>query len=252
MKYSSFPSAAESHKHSLKTLNLLYEYDDFMESIGRLVDLGCGKSARDLEWWATRTTRDDVPIPLEIQCIGTDQCAGIDIDYKNVSYQNLDIETYDSAKRGFDLLWCHDTFQYLLNPYQALKNWYNIANESAMFVLIVPQVTVMEYNTQAFDLPPGHFYNHTITSLIYMLAVNGWDCRDGFFKKDANDPWLHAIVYKSDTKPMNPLETSWYDLVDAKLLPESANESINKHGKLRQRDLLLPWLDKSYTWLGQQ
>ena len=252
MKYSSFPSATESHKHSLNTLNLLYEYDDFMESIGRLVDLGCGKAARDLEWWATRTTRDDVPVPLEIQCVGTDRCAGIDIDYKNVSYQNLDIETYDSAKKGFDLLWCHDTFQYLLNPYQALKNWYNIANNSAMFVLILPQVTVMEYNTQAFDLPPGHFYNHTISSLIYMLAVNGWDCRDGFFKKDANDPWLHAIVYKSNTKPMNPLETSWYELAEAKLLPESADESINKYGKLRQRDLLLPWLDKSYTWLGQQ
>lgn len=251
MKYSSFPSAADSHKHSLNTLNLLYEYDDFMESIGRLVDLGCGKSARDLEWWATRTTRDDDPIPLDINCVGTDRCPGIDIDYKNVSYQNLDIETYGSAKKGFDLLWCHDTFQYLINPYQALSNWYNIANDSAMLVLILPQTTVMEYNTQAFDLPPGHFYNHTITSLIYMLAVNGWDCRDGFFKKGANDPWLHAIVYKSNTKPMNPLETSWYDLVDAKLLPESADASINKYGKLRQRDLLLPWLDKSNAWLGQ-
>ena len=37
-----FTKAGDSHKHSLETLNALYQYDDFMSSIGTLVDLGCG------------------------------------------------------------------------------------------------------------------------------------------------------------------------------------------------------------------
>jgi len=252
MKYSSFASSVKSHEHSLQTLNLLYEYDDFMESIGRMVDLGCGESGLDLEWWATRTTRGEEQIPLNIQCVGTDLFSGLSLDYNNVSYQKLDISTYDKTKRGFDVLWCHDTFQYLLNPYHALKSWYNISNTNGMLVLILPQTTNMEYNTQAFDLPPGHMYNYTIPSLIYMLAVNGWDCRDGFFKKEPGDPWLHAIVYKSNIEPMDPSVTSWYELMEKNLLPETADASILKYGKLRQRDLVLPWLDKSNMWMAQQ
>ena len=252
MKYSSFASAHNSHQHSLKTLDLLYEYDDFMESVGRLVDLGCGKEALDLEWWATRTTRGEEAIPLNIQCVGTDQYTNLNIQHKNISYQNLNIETYSTVKRGFDVLWCHDTFQYLLNPYQTLRNWYNIANDNAMLVLILPQTVNMEYNTQAYDLPLGHFYNHTMSTLIYMLVVNGWDCADGFFKKDPNDPWLHAIVYKSKTAPMDPVKNSWYELLETGLLPESAAKSIVKHGRLRQQDLILTWLDKSITWMAQQ
>jgi hypothetical protein len=34
-----FRNDEERHEHSLKTLNTLFEYDDFMESIGTLVDL---------------------------------------------------------------------------------------------------------------------------------------------------------------------------------------------------------------------
>ena len=44
-----FRNAEESHQHSLETLNQLYEYDDFMMSIGTLADIGCG-DGKDLEW----------------------------------------------------------------------------------------------------------------------------------------------------------------------------------------------------------
>lgn len=84
-----------------------------------------------------------------------------------------------------------------------------------------------------------------------MLAVTGWDCASGFFRKPANEPWLSAVVYRSDTEPMDP-KTSWYKLVDTGLLPKSAEISINKHGYLDQQDLVLPWLDKNLYWYGQQ
>jgi hypothetical protein len=85
-----------------------------------------------------------------------------------------------------------------------------------------------------------------------MLAVNGWDCNAGFFLKRPQDNWIHAIVYKSDHAPMDPKTTSWYDLVDKNLLPETAVTSIKRHGYLRQQDLVLVWIDKNLSWMGQQ
>ena len=80
-----------------------------------------------------------------------------------------------------------------------------------------------------------------------MLSVTGWDCRGGFFLKKPTDNWLHAVVYKSDQEPLNLKTTRWYDLMEKKLLPETADASISRHGYLRQQDLVLPWLDKSLT-----
>jgi hypothetical protein len=121
-----------------------------------------------------------------------------------------------------------------------------------MLVLILPQTTNMEFNRQAFDQPSGCYYNHTMVSLIHMLAVTGWDCRSGFFSKAPGDPWLRAIVYKSDLAATDPRTTTWYNLAERGLLPTSAEESVNRYGYLRQHDLVLPWLDKSLSWMGHQ
>lgn len=253
--FSSFSNPQSSHEHSLITLNELYEYDDFMESISRVVDLGCGAEALDLQWWADATSRDDEdPQPLNIQCTGIDIIETINASAKrnNISYQRTDLETWDQTKRPYDVLWCHDTFQYITNPLQALGKWWNVAAQDAMLVLVLPQTTNIEFNQQAYDLPSGCYYNHTLSSLMYMLAVNGWDCGGGFFKKKPNENWLHAIVYRSEQTPRDPRSTTWYDLLETGLLPKTAEESIVKYGKLRQRDLVLPWVDKSLTWFGQQ
>lgn len=90
-----------------------------------------------------------------------------------------------------------------------------------------------------------------MVNLIHVLAVSGFDCASGHFLKQSDDPWLHAAVYRSEHEPMDPRTTRWYDLVEKNLLPKSAVDSISRHGYLRQRDLILPWLDKSLTWLGE-
>jgi SAM-dependent methyltransferase len=249
-----FKNAQESHEHSLKTLNDLYEHDDFMESIARVADLGCGYDALDLQWWATRTTRDDDAVALNIQCTGIDLIEGISREARlpNISYQHSDLETIQPSKRAHDILWCHNTFQYMINPIQCLTNWRGLCASNGMLVLILPQTTNMEFNRQAFDQPSGCYYNHTMVSLIHMLAVAGWDCQAGFFSKAPSDPWLRAIVYKSDQAPSDPRTATWYSLAEKGLLPASAVESINRYGYLRQHDLVLPWLDKSLSWMGHQ
>jgi hypothetical protein len=250
-----FKNAQESHNHSLETLNLMFEYDDFMESISTMVDLGCGEGL-DLEWWATRTTRDDTPTPLNIDCIGVDVNKHLSIasKYSNVTYQSTDFETqiYPKKNKLFDILWCHDAFQYALDPIGTLSKWWDIASDGAMLTLILPQTTNIQSRQQTYSQASGCYYHHTLVSLIHMLAVSGWDCRSGFFKKSPTDPWLHAIVYKSQHRPLNPKTTNWYELMDLKLLPESADECIKRHGELRQNYLIVPWLDKSLSHLGNQ
>lgn len=248
-----FSSPESSHAHSLLTLNALYEYDDFMMSVKKIADLGCG-AGLDLEWWATRTTRDDVPKPLNITCYGIDLVESLPIahKYRNIQFQRQDFEQpIVTDKKKFDVLWCHDAFQYVINPFDTLSNWWNVLDENGMLALILPQSVNMEFNTQAFDQRDGCYYNWTTVSLIHALAVSGFDCRDGFFRKEPDDPWLHAVVYKSNHAPMDPRKTSWYQLADLNLIPESATASVTKYGLVRQRDLTLPWVDGSLHWYGR-
>ena len=250
-----FANQEDSHAHSLTILNVLSEYDEFMESISTLVDLGCGHGL-DLEWWATRTTRDDHPQPLNITCVGVDLKSQLPVakNYPNMTFQSTDFEkqVHPPAGKKFDVLWCHDAFQYCVNPLQTLSYWRDISSDGSMLIISVPQTTNAVNNRLAFHQESGVYFHYTLVNLIHMLALNGWDCNTGYFLKTPNSPWITAIVYKSDRAPMNPQTTTWYDLAETGLLPESAVKSINAHGYLRHEDLLLEWLDHSLTWMGKQ
>jgi SAM-dependent methyltransferase len=242
-----------SHRHSLKTLELLYEYDDFMSSVDTLVDFGCG-TGLDLEWWATRTTRDEKPVPLNIKCVGIDTLSELSVakKYVNIQYHPQNFEQPIKLQRSkYDVAWCHNSFQYAITPLATLANWWHVMSENGMLIISVPQTTNMEFNTQAFDQRSYCYHHWTLVSLIHALAVSGFDCSSGFFNKGIDDPWITAAVYRSDQGPLDPRTTSWYHLSDAGLLPESAVDSINSYGFLKQRDLVLPWLDKSITWYGR-
>jgi ubiquinone/menaquinone biosynthesis C-methylase UbiE len=242
-----FNEDKDSHRHSLETLESLYKHDDFMLSLSNVIDMGCG-SGLDLQWWATRTTRDDTPIPLEIKCLGIDLQASHRATpaHPNIQYQFQNFEdTILVNKRKFDLIWCHDSFQYVINPFQTLSNWWKIMPDDGMLALILPQSTNVEFNRQAFDQRDGCYHNWTLVSLIHTLAVSGFDCNGGFFRKQVDSPWITAIVYKSKQPPMDPRTTRWYDLADLGLLPHTAVASVTKNGYLKQQDLVLPWLDGS-------
>lgn len=240
-----FDNAEQSHQHSLQTLNTLYEFDDFMKSVDTVLDLGCG-SGLDMLWWSTRTTRDiDNPQPLNIRCTGVDLAEHCPTRHPLITYRCRDFETdMDLPKKRFDILWCHDAFHYVADPYETLVRWRDRTDEKGMLVLVLPQTTNLVHNKQQFELLDGCNYHWTLPSLIRMLAITGWDCAGGFFRKPSDDPWLHAIVYKGQHDPF-PKKTRWYDLADAGVLPESAIRSIDRRGYLSQQDLLLPWIDRS-------
>jgi hypothetical protein len=189
-------------------------------------------------------------MPLNIDCTGVDLIdPGSKFNaYPNIQYYVKDFEAeIPPYKKGYDILWCHDAFQFAIDPLKTLANWWHLASPGAMLYICVP-VTQRVYRRQLdYFLPSGMFYHYTLPNLIYMLACSGWDCRSGFFKQKVQDDWLHVAVYRSETAPMDPKIASWYHLSEQNLLPESADKSIKSHGYLKQQDLVIPWLDRSLT-----
>lgn len=245
-----FKNKYESHEHSLRILELLSLYDDFMDSLTVIADMGCG-SGLDIEWWANSMTRDDEPQPHNYVCYAVDRdIKQLEKDLPdNVHPVEGDYNQEHIVPRQIDLLWSHDSFQYSVNPMNTLKVWNESMTEGGMLVLTVPQCSSYEYNRFMNRVYDGCFFNYNVGGLVYMLAVNGFDCKDAYFYKAPHDPWIHAAVYKSGIAPMDPTKTRWYDLIDKGLVSDSIAASINKYGHLRQEDIIYSWLDREYYFI---
>lgn len=240
-----------SREHSLELLSEFRERDTFMESIGTLADFGCGKEGHDLEWWAGLTTRDDIPEPLNIKVTGVDiveTCLGAH-KHKNATYLNHDLEKPFGNEHRFDIVWCHDTLQYMINPFQTLCNWRNVVDAQGALIISLPQNIQMFGKYKLYDQKSHCIYNWTIVQLIHMLTLAGWE--SAYYKVDPLNGWINAMVYNTREPVRDPRTTSWYNLAETNLLPPSAVNGINRRGYLREQDLVLQWIDRSYTELAK-
>ena len=245
-----FKNAEVSHQHTQFIRDLLYQYDSFLDSLEVIADFGCG-AGLDVEWWATLETRDDPPEPRNYLCYAVDrntkQIKQDVANLPNVRVIEADLEDPDRfISRQIDLVWCHDVFQYITNPVYTLRQWNQMMSVNGMLVMSVPQAVHYEHNRLNNNSHNGWYFNHNIVNLMYMLAVNGFDCRDAYFYKDPNDMWLHVAVYKSNIAPMDPQTATWHDLVDANLVNDSVKACIERYGYVKQEAILTTWLDKDY------
>jgi SAM-dependent methyltransferase len=243
-----FKNPHDSHNHSLEVLNLLYEYDTFLESLSTIADMGCG-AGLDAQWWATLTTRDEIPEPYNYRVFAIDKnIKQIEPDVlassKNIGVVEGDFEEAILPVK-VDLIWAHDSFQHARNPLKCLATWKKTLNENGMLVLSIPQTTYMDKNRLVVSNYNHQYYSYNVLNLIYMLAINGFDCRDAFFYRKPYTPWLYAAVYASEYDPILT-NASWVDLAERKLIDDSLIESVNKYGYARLDDLVVRWLDKDF------
>jgi trans-aconitate methyltransferase len=243
----SFSNPYYSHEHSLEVLNLLYGYDSFLDSLKVICDLGCG-AGLDAQWWATLETRDDPPEPRNYIVFAVDRdLSRVEPDVRDTmgirwierDFQDIEIPT------KVDLMWCHDAFQYSTNPLQTLAQWNSQMSQDGMLVMSLPQNINYVYNQVQFKTFDYSYFNYTLPNLIYMLAVNGFDCRDAYFYKNMQSNWINLAVYKA-REPMDPTKTSLFDLSQMGLLNDSTIASLTAHGHIRQEDIIYSWLDKDF------
>ncbi len=245
-----FKNSQENYDHTQFIRDLLYEYDSFLDSLEVIADFGCG-DGMNIEWWAKLHTRDDPPEPRNYLCYAVDK--NIQKIYKhitelkNVKAIEADLENKDFfIPRQIDLVWCHDVFQYITNPIGTLRHWNSMMSVNGMFVLSIPQAVHYKYNRLNNLSYNGCYFNHNIVSLMYMLSVNGFDCKDAYFHKQENDMWLYIATYKSEIAPMDPQTTTWHDLIELKLVNQSVEDCINKYGYVKQEEIITAWLDKDF------
>jgi SAM-dependent methyltransferase len=232
----------------MDVLGMLYQYDSFLDSLKVIADMGCG-SGLDSKWWAELMTRDDPPVPHKYLVYAVDRdTSKIDpkilADNKNINVIQHDFETVHLPRKA-DLVWSHDSFQYCLNPLKTLAHWNHSMNQNGMLVLNIPMHTTYSYDRLQTRAHSGSFYTYNICNLMYMLAVNGFDCRDCYIYMAPNYGWIHFAVYKS-FEAFDPATTSLFDLADKNLLSDSAMDCLNKYGHLRQEELRFIWLDKDW------
>jgi len=244
-----FKNEFESHEHSLQTLDQLYEYDSFLDSLTTIADFGCG-TGRDVQWWANLMTRDDPPRPRNYKVYACDHAVDKLLDdevreYANVHPAQIDLDSDDPPLSvEVDFIWSHNTFQYMTNPMRTLGAWSRQLVENGMLMMVFPQSTYTKYGHEEVVYSTSQlYYNHNLIHMIYMLAVNGFDCGDAYMKKELDDPWIHVAVYKSH-EPMNPKTTTWFDLADKDLINKTFVECLNKYGYIRQDKILTQWIDK--------
>jgi len=244
-----FKNEYESHEHSLQTLDELYNYDSFLDSLEIIADFGCG-TGRDVQWWANLMTRDDPPKPRDYKVYACDLAVKKLLDddvrkYHNVHMADVDIDSWDPPLPvEVDFIWSHNTFQYMTNPLRTLHAWNKQLVQDGMLMMVFPMSTYYKYTRPVVHSHNMCYYNHNLIHMMYMLAVNGFDCRDAYFKKEPDDPWLHVAVYKSGVAPMDPKTTTWFDLADKGLLNDTVINSLTKYGYVRQEEVLTMWIDK--------
>jgi len=219
-------------------------YEEFMDQLEIIADMGSGKGEHS-HWWATRTKQDNTPRRYTVVAI--DDKVQLDNRHRasNIRQVRKDFSETGLQKNKVDLIWCYDTFQFATRPFDTLKHWWEIMREDAMLVLGIPQTTFIDdlARWQVYQ-PAGCYYSWNMVSLIHALAVSGFDCREGFLRQRRHDPMLWAAVYKSKHPPMDLASTNWYDLMEKKLLPTTADDCVMKIGFLRQEFLTVEWLDR--------
>jgi len=236
-----------------QTLEYLNQFDDFKRSIKHMADLGCGNGSH-LEYWANmRELLEDGTEGryLDFNCVGFDlDCEKIIPQRKNIKYKNFDLNIDNIMwSVNFDVVWCHDVMQYIYSPLEFLGRVNRAMSLGGMFYLSVPStVNVLQHRFQNYT-PAQHYNTFTVTQILYILGLNGFDIKDYYLQKRKYEDIIQVVVYK-ERDPL-PYTTTWYSMVEQGFVNANMEEIIMRNGVLEDQGLVTTWLDgtvQDYRW----
>ena len=124
----------ESHEHSLITLTHLQNLEDYMSGLTNVCDMGAGIG---LDACHLATMTDTFGRPYNFNVTAVDNSPGA-IQARGRMVWNFDDAHTVQLPQKQDMIWCHDTLQYLRSPLDALFNWHGLLNEDG--ILIVEEI----------------------------------------------------------------------------------------------------------------
>lgn len=242
-----------SHEHSLLTLNLLDQFDDFKVSIKHMADFGCGKGL-DLEFWANMHEWDEDGNrgrELNFNCVGFDLHAENNVpSRKNIKYKSHDFNKNDTIwSVPFDVVWCHNVMQTIYSPIEFLGKVNKAMATGSMLYLCVPSTVSMYQNRFQNYTPSQHLNTFTVSQILYLLALNGFDVKDFYLRKEHFTDIIEVLTYK-EREPLD-YRTSWYELADIDILNDNIKELVLRNNILSDQGLITTWLDGTtydYRW----
>ena len=214
--------------------------------INDILDIGCGK-CYDLSWWVNINDGDlKNPQPLNIKCVGLDiiKPSNKESMHENIYFVEHDFNSTDRlpfSDRKFDVVWCHDVLQYAHNPLKLLGAInHQMAINSMLYICVPSTVNVLygKFHNYTFS---KYYSTFTMTQLIYLLALNGFDCKNGYFKKNAYEDIIQITTYKN-TEPFD-YASSWYNLLEKNVFSDNISKIISSKGYLTDNGLVTTWLD---------
>tara|TARA_B100001093_G_scaffold387664_1_gene373689 strand:- start:2573 stop:3343 length:771 start_codon:yes stop_codon:yes gene_type:complete len=243
----------DSHQHSLEALNLLNGFDDFKLSIKHMADFGCG-NGKDLEYWANMQEFDEDGNPsryLNFNCVGFDLHAENNVPSRqNIKYKKHDFNKDDTIwSVPFDVVWCHNVMQHIYSPVEFLGKVNRAMSMGSMLYLCVPSTVSVYHKRFQNYTPSNNFSTFTVSQIIYLLALNGFDVKDFYLQKEKYTDFIQVLTYKE--RDCLPYDTSWYAMVDMDILSENIKEQVMVNGALSDQGLITRWLSGEvydYRW----
>lgn len=237
---------AASRLHSNNFLELLYQYPEMMESIDNVLDLGCGKGYDSL-WWANTDDGDpDNPQPLNIRVTAVDKEDNLsdDVDHENITFIQGDWDTV-KLDETFDVVWAHMVLHEAKDPLRFMHRINSLTAQGGMVCFSFPTTVNTFYGDPDHRVYDTASQSITMPNFIHMLALSGFNCKDGFFLKQPNTNIINALVYKDTDDVYYYGEKRLYDLMD--FLPDSCCRQLDKFGYITNKGLLLQWINGSIT-----
>ena len=240
-------SPQESHQHSLITLNYLSMLDDYMSNITNVCDMGAG-TGLDACYLATMSDSNGRDFKFNVTAV--EHNPGMLLTRGRMNWVFDDVHTVNLPQQ--DMIWCHDTLQYLRSPIDALMHWHSLLNVDGILIIEIPIINHinlhLDHQTVNTVIHSGVYHNYTMSNLIIQLASAGFDCRGGHFQLDKQTGWMRAAVYKTNAEPT--LYKSWYDLAETNRLPYCLDDILRGKDYFSESDLALEWIDRTQSFLS--
>jgi ubiquinone/menaquinone biosynthesis C-methylase UbiE len=231
---------------NIETLTILNQFQDFIDNIKTVADMGCGEG-NDALWWATLTNDNGKPRDIKINAIDQTIDRSKVIKHPNISYRECNLNNTGLANNSHDFVWAYNSLQYSLSPLHTLSHWWAIMKVDAMLLVTVPYNFSVDNHRDILKVDSEYqqncYFNWTLGNLIMSLVITGFDCRNSYFKIDKQQKYIQAAVYKLPQQV--DINMNWYQLCDKKMLPLCVEEAIMKNGNFKDTDITCEWIDRT-------